>query len=530
MTDSTDRPVRMRIAPSPTGDPHVGTAYMGLVNLVHARQKGGKFVLRIDDTDRTRYRADSEQQIFDSLRWLGLDWDEGPDKGGPFGPYRQSERSEHYHAACQELVARGEAYPCFMSAEELGEIRKEQIARKETPRYPNTWREADPAEVKRRLDAGEPHVIRLKMPTDSSIVIHDLLRGDIELKPDNFQDQVLMKRDGFPTYHLASCVDDHMMQISHIVRAEEWISSAATHKRIFEAMGWPMPVLCHMPLLRNSDKTKISKRKNPTSLLHYREAGYLPSAMLNFLGLMGWGGPKQDDGGNQEIFGFDDMVEHFRLDQVRVGGPVFDQDKLRYVNATHLRALSSAEFAAVAQDYLLASGRLERLAPLVQPRVETLGEVLDKIDFFMGDVDYFTPETRKHKDRNLRELVKGLVPDGQEAQEAYFTLRVVRERLELIEDWSASALEPVCRELASEAWTGWKLKDLFMALRVALAGKTETPPLFETLEILGKPRSLSRIDAAQRALGEPGKKAIKKWEKRQRARREAAIAAEAEAS
>jgi glutamyl-tRNA synthetase len=514
----SDRPVRTRIAPSPTGDPHVGTGYMGLVNMVHARQHGGQFILRIDDTDRTRYRADSEQAIFDSLRWLGIEWDEGPDKGGPHGPYRQSERTELYKQAAQELVDSGRAYPCFTTTEELAEIRREQIANKETPRYPRIWRDADPAEVKARLANGDPHVIRLKMPLEGSVIIDDLLRGEIELKQDNFQDQVLLKRDGFPTYHLASCVDDHLMHITHIVRAEEWISSAATHKVIFEALGFEMPVLCHMPLLRNADKSKISKRKNPTSLLHYREAGYLPSAMLNFLGLMGWGGPKEADGGNRELFDVDDMVDHFKLDRVRVGGPVFDQDKLRFINASHMRNLTPGEFADLAREFLLEREKLVAIAPLLQPRVETLGEIASAIDFFMGDVSHWTAETRKAKDVNLRTLVSGLVPKGREPKDTYFALRESREHLETISEWTAAALEPACRELATDGRTGWKVGELFMSLRVSIAGKKESPPLFETMELLGKPRCLSRIDQAMRSVGEPGKKAIKKWEKARKAR------------
>ncbi|MGE0710802.1 MAG: glutamate--tRNA ligase [Planctomycetota bacterium] len=513
----SDRPVRTRIAPSPTGDPHVGTGYMGLVNMVHARQHGGQFILRIDDTDRGRYRADSEQQIFDSLRWLGIEWDEGPDKGGPHGPYRQSERTPIYQQVAKELVDRGAAYPCFMTAEELDEVRKQQLARKETPRYPGTWRDADPAEVKARLAAGEPHVIRLKMPAEGSVAFQDLLRGEIELKQDNFQDQVLLKQDGYPTYHLASCVDDHMMQITHIIRAEEWISSAAIHVQIFKGLGWPMPVLCHMPLLRNADKSKISKRKNPTSLLHYRDAGFLPEAMLNFLGLMGWGGPKEPDGSNREFFSVDDMVEHFRLDQVRVGGPVFDQDKLRHINANHLRALTPASFVEAFERFALSRERLVALAPLVQPRVETLGEVAERIDFFLGDVNHWTPETRKHKDEKLRTLVEGLVPKGREPQDVWFALRVARETLELLESFDPALLETTCRGLASDE-SGWKARDLFMTLRVAIAGKQETPPLFETMQVLGKPRVLARIDQAMRAIGEPSKKAIAKWEKERKAR------------
>src|ERR1700728_1527431 len=289
-------PIRVRIAPSPTGDPHVGTAYIGLVNYIFARQREGKFVLRIEDTDRARFVATSEQMIFDALHWLGLAWDEGPDVGGPYGPYRQSERTEIYREHAEMLLANGTAYRCFCTAEELEAARKQQIAAKLPPRYPGTCRHLSLESTEANLAAGKPFVVRMFVPphagdATTSTTFRDELRGDITFEHSNVDDQVLMKSDGFPTYHLANVVDDHLMQITDVIRAEEWISSTPKHVLLYQFFGWELPRFWHMPLLRNADKSKISKRKNPVSLIYYRQAGFLPEALLNFLGLMGGGMP-----------------------------------------------------------------------------------------------------------------------------------------------------------------------------------------------------------------------------------------------
>ena len=283
--------IRVRIAPSPTGDPHVGTAYMGLLNYIYARQRGGKFVLRIEDTDRTRFVPTSEQMIFDSLRWLGLQWDEGPDVGGPYAPYRQSERTEIYRAHAEMLLASGHAYRSFETADELDAMRKSQLAAKLPPRYNGAHRELSAAQITVFEAEGRPAVVRLKVPAEGETSFRDELRGAVTFSHNNVDDQVLMKSDGFPTYHLANVVDDHLMQISDVIRAEEWISSTPKHVLLYKAFGWEMPRFWHMPLLRNLDKSKISKRKNPVSVIYYRESGYLPAALLNFLGLMGGGMP-----------------------------------------------------------------------------------------------------------------------------------------------------------------------------------------------------------------------------------------------
>ncbi|MEJ2189476.1 MAG: glutamate--tRNA ligase, partial [Acidobacteriota bacterium] len=326
------RPVRTRIAPSPTGDPHVGTAYVALFNLAFARQHGGQFILRIEDTDRVRSDAASEAMIFDALRWLGLEWDEGPDVGGPHGPYRQSERAEIYREHAERLVASGDAYPCFCTKERLDALRAEQREKKLAFGYDGHCRSIPPEEAERRRKAGEAHVIRLAMPREGESVVRDLLRGVIRFPNEQIDDQVLLKSDGFPTYHLANVVDDHLMEVSHVIRAEEWISSLPKHVRLYGAFGWDEPVFCHLPLLRNADRSKISKRKNPVSLNYYRRAGYLPEAMLNYLALMGWTLPDE-----REEFTLEEFIDAFDLGRVSLGGPVFDLDKLTWLNGRWIR-------------------------------------------------------------------------------------------------------------------------------------------------------------------------------------------------
>src|SRR5215469_9615901 len=349
-SNNTEAPIRVRIAPSPTGDPHVGTAYIGLLNFIYARQRNGKFVLRIEDTDRTRFVATSEQMIFDSLHWLGLTWDEGPDVGGPFGPYRQSERTDIYRQHADILLANGTAYRCFCTPDELESVRKQQIAAKRPPRYPGTCRGLTPEQISANLAAHKPHTIRLAVPPHgndltSSTTFRDELRGAITFEHNNVDDQVLLKSDGFPTYHLANVVDDHLMQITDVIRAEEWISSTPKHVLLYRAFGWQQPRFWHMPLLRNLDKSKISKRKNPVSLIYYRQAGFLPEAVINFLGLMG-GGMPEGTGPVAEKFSLTEMVERFDVKNIRLGGPVFDLTKLRWLNGEYLRALSPENFFA----------------------------------------------------------------------------------------------------------------------------------------------------------------------------------------
>src|SRR5512142_1764426 len=341
--------VRTRIAPSPTGDPHVGTAYVALFNYAFARKHGGQFLLRIEDTDRERSSAASEAMIFEALHWLGLRWDEGPDVGGPHGPYRQSERTAIYREHAAELVRRGAAYPCFCTRERLDALREEQKARKQNFGYDGHCRALPREEAGRRAATGEPHVVRLAMPAEGETVVADLLRGELRFDNAQVDDQVLLKSDGFPTYHLANVVDDHLMGITHVIRAEEWLSSLPKHAILYQGFGWEPPVFCHLPLLRNADRSKISKRKNPVSVNFYKRAGYLPEVMLNFLALMGWSMPDE-----HEEFTLEEFIDEFTLERISLGGPVFDVEKLRWLNGKYLRRLLPAQLLERLREGLLS--------------------------------------------------------------------------------------------------------------------------------------------------------------------------------
>ncbi|MBN9617107.1 MAG: glutamate--tRNA ligase [Acidobacteriales bacterium] len=473
--NSTEAPIRVRIAPSPTGDPHVGTAYIGLLNYIYARQRGGKFVLRIEDTDRARFVSTSEQMIFDTLRWLGLGWDEGPDVGGPYGPYRQSERTEIYRDHAEILLTNGSAYRCFCTAEELDAARKQQIAAKLPPRYPGTCRHLTREQIEANLASNKPYVIRMAVPTEGSTTFRDELRGDITFEHSNVDDQVLMKSDGFPTYHLANVVDDRLMHITDVIRAEEWISSTPKHVLLYKAFGWPLPRFWHMPLLRNIDKSKISKRKNPVSLIYYRESGFLPEALINFLGLMGGGVPADLNGGTEK-FTLAEMVEHFVFTNIRLGGPVFDLTKLRWLNGEYLRAITPEDFYTALRSTVLSDGYLRGIAALIQTRVETLGQFGDLTGFFFRDDVMPSQEVFLPKKRALEE-----------------TLAFTAEQLTVLEatDWTHEALEPALKKLGEEK--SWSVKENFMLLCAIITGSTMSPPLLESLVVFGKARSLDRV-------------------------------------
>jgi len=482
---SPSTPIRVRIAPSPTGDPHVGTAYIGLLNYIFARQRSGQFVLRIEDTDRTRFVPSSEQMIFDALCWLGLTWDEGPDVGGPYGPYRQSERTGIYREHVQLLLASGHAYRSFETAEELEAMRRAQLAAKLPPRYNGAHRELPQSQIDAFLSEGRPYVIRLKVPVDGETAFTDELRGPVTFSHNNVDDQVLLKSDGFPTYHLANVVDDHLMCITDVIRAEEWISSTPKHVLLYKAFGWEVPRFWHMPLLRNLDKSKISKRKNPVSVVFYRDSGYLPQALLNFLGLMGGGmaqpteqeilskGLNNKDG---DIFSLPQMLEKFDFNRISLGGPVFDLTKLKWLNGEYLRALSPEAFFATLRSTLFADDYLRAIAPLVHTRIDTLAQFGDMADFFFKDEVLPTPEVFLPKKHTLDE-----------------TLAFAAEQLILLEatPFTLEDLEPALKHLGEEK--GWSVKENFMLLRAILTGKVASPPLLESLIVFGKARSLDRL-------------------------------------
>ncbi len=476
------QPPRVRIAPSPTGDPHVGTAYVGLINYAFARRNGGRFILRIEDTDRERSSAASEAAILDALHWLGLSWDEGPDVGGPCGPYRQSERSEIYREHARILLERGAAYPCFCTPAQLAAIRERQRAAKQNKGYDGTCRRLPPDEARRRMESGEPHTIRLAMPLEGETAFQDHLRGDVSYANDQMDDQVLLKSDGFPTYHLANVVDDHLMGITHVIRAEEWLNSTPKHVVLYRAFGWDPPVFVHLPLLRNADRSKISKRKNPVSLDFYRRVGILPEVLLNFLALLGHSMPDE-----REVFTLDDFVREFSFERMHLGGPVFDLDKLLWLNGHYVRAMDPRDLARRIRDTVFSIENIEALVPLIRERVDALGEFPEK-------TWYFTHPKMPVPAQELAGAVQGRAP-----KEAAKALKAAHEALNEAPSFDAEALEVRMRDLAASL--SWKPGDLFMLVRIAATGRKATPPLFDTLVAIGRPAVAQRLRAAVEALG-----------------------------
>ncbi|HLI76420.1 MAG TPA: glutamate--tRNA ligase [Acidobacteriaceae bacterium] len=496
---ATPRPTRVRIAPSPTGDPHVGTAYIGLLNYIFAKQRNGQFVLRIEDTDRTRFVPTSEQMIFDALRWVGLTWDEGPDVGGPFGPYRQSERTEIYREYTEKLLASGHAYRAFETPEELEAERKAQLAAKQPPKYNGRSRHLTPEEVQANLAAGKPFTVRLKVPSEGSTTFRDELRGDVTFDHNNVDDQVLLKSDGFPTYHLANVVDDHLMGITDVIRAEEWISSTPKHVLLYQAFGWEQPRFWHMPLLRNADKSKISKRKNPVSLNFYRDSGFLPQALLNYLGLMG-GGMAQPteleivskglDMKLSDMFSLDDMLARYDFSRISLGGPVFDLVKLKWLNGEYLRKQTPEQFFAALRQTVFSDRYLQAIAPLVQTRIETLGAIGDMAGFFFRD-DLPVPESV-------------WLPKKRTPEETLAFTADLLTTLEAVTDWQPPAIESAMKQLGEAK--AWSVKENFMLLRAIVTGSLNSPPLMESLVVFGKARSLDRVRRFLDAQKKPAKK------------------------
>jgi glutamyl-tRNA synthetase len=485
--------VRTRIAPSPTGDPHVGTAYIALFNLCFTRQHGGEFLLRIEDTDQSRSTPESEHAILDSLRWLGLEWDEGPDVGGPHGPYRQSERTAIYRQYADELIAKGHAFYCFATAEELESMRQEQIARGETPKYDGRGLKLTQAEVESRLAAGEPHVIRMKIPASGHCRVEDMLRGQIDIDWSQIDMQVLLKADGMPTYHLACVVDDHLMNISHVIRGEEWINSTPKHLKLYEYFGWEPPVFCHLPLLRNPDKSKLSKRKNPTSILYYQRMGILPEALLNYLGRMGWSMPDE-----REKFSLPEMIGHFDLGRISLGGPVFDTEKLNWLNGLWIREdLSTEALADRLVDWAYNRENLLRVLPHAQPRMETLSDFAPLAGFLVSGMLPIREE----------QFAANQLPVEQQKQILQFALW----RLEAERHWERDRLFANLKGLADAL--DIKLKDFLAPLFIAIAGTPASFSVMDSMVLLGPDMSRARLRHAVEVLGGYGKKALKKLEK-----------------
>lgn len=493
--------VRTRVAPSPTGDPHVGTAYIALFNLAFARKHGGKFILRIEDTDQSRSTPESEKAILDSMRWLGLEWDEGPDVGGEYGPYRQSERKDDYAQYAEQLIEKGHAFRCYRTSEELTELR-ESIADLGRALKPSDLKLSD-EEVAKREANGDEFVVRMNVPEEGICPVDDMLRGTIEMDWKIVDAQILLKSDGMPTYHLANVVDDHLMKITHVIRGEEWINSAPKHKLLYEFFGWDMPALCHMPLLRNADKSKLSKRKNPTSILFYQRMGYMPEALLNYLGRMGWSMPDES-----EKFTRQEMFDNFDIQRVSLGGPIFDTEKLSWLNGLWLRELDSETFAQKFADWGLDKERLLPIIPHIQPRVETFADVVGLAGHFLGGMTVLTEESFTHKNLEQEQQVE--------------ILQFALWQLEAIRHWDRDQIQKRMFALAKNMEI--KPKDFLNPLFIAIAGTSETISVLDTMALLGPDMSRARLRHAINVLGGVGKKKLKKMEKAYRGH-EAAVEA-----
>lgn len=484
--------VRTRFAPSPTGFLHVGSARTALFNWLLARSADGQFVLRIEDTDVARRVEGAEALIMDALRWLGIDWDEGPDAGGPYGPYVQSERLELYRERATELLESGHAYVCFCPSERLERLREEQAARKRPPRYDRHCRDIEPGEAAERMARGEPCVIRLRTPTSGQTVVHDFLRGELKFRNSTLDDVVLLKSDGYPTYHLASIVDDHEMRISHVMRAEEWIPSAPRHVLLYEAFGWEPPVFVHLPLILGADRSKLSKRSGDVDLLHYRRQGYLPEAMVNYLAFLGWT-PRA----TSEILSREELVRLFALEQLSPSPSVFDIERLNWVNRQHLKRLPVEELAAKVAPYLQdAYGRATRhegtalsaeawlrsLVEAVRDELNRLSDIADSARFVF--VDEFVIEE-----------------DAQQALSHPSASEVLRA---FAESWAAlpahdydhaDALFKRLRKEFKES-QGLSGKLVMQPIRAALTGSLRGPCLVVVSILLGRERCLQRVRAA----------------------------------
>lgn len=471
----------MRFAPSPTGDLHIGSVRTNLYNYLFARQRDGKLILRIEDTDQDRLVAGAIDSIYEGLHWLGITWHEGPQEGGPYAPYVQSERLPLYQRHAQELVDKGAAYYCFCSKERIAALRAQQEAAHEITRYDRHCRDIPPAEAAERAKV-ESHVIRQKVPDEGTLAIDDLVHGRIEWQANTIEDQVLLKSDGFPTYHLAVVVDDHVMEISHIMRGDEWVASVPKHLLIYSTFGWDAPPMAHFPSVLGPDGKKLSKRHGSTAVAQFREDGYLPEALINYLALIGW-----SPGTEEEVFSMDDLIRVWKIEQVQSAGGKWDKERLDYFNGVWIRKLSVDELVRRLEPFVPAEWDrevLRKIAPHIQERMKTLKDAAEQIRFlFTDDIGY---------------EVKVLIPKKRDRVSSAEVLARSQAVLEKIEPFSAALIKPALESLAEQL--GWSRGELNATIRMAITGRGVGPPLYESLEVLGKEKSLKRIEKARENL------------------------------
>ena len=459
--------IRTRIAPSPTGqDVHVGTVATALMNWAWAKKNKGSFVIRIEDTDRTRLIPGGEAKMLETLEKIGLVADESPKAGGQYGPYRQSERLPLYKKYAEELISKSKAYYCICTPERLAEMRKNQQAQKQIPKYDRQCLNKQEA-VKEDIKKGTPYVIRMQIP-EKEIVFNDLIRGKVTISGKELDDQVILKSDGYPTYHLAVVVDDYLMEITHIIRAEEWLASTPKHIVLYESLGWELPIFAHVSLLRNPDKSKLSKRKNPVWASWYLDQGILPEALLNYLALMGWSHPEE-----KEIFPLDEYVEKFDLRDAQTTAPIFDPVKLEWMNGTYIRQLTlenlKLKILEFYKDKKLAEDLVEKSIPLIRERIKKLSDYYPLCEFFFKEPTDYEVDLADKKE----------------------LFGKIYESLAKISDWKANIIGETMVSLAKQL--GVKNSEFFMVLRIAVSGKKISPPLNESMEIIGKEKLLKRL-------------------------------------
>ncbi len=467
--------VRTRFAPSPTGFIHIGSVYSAMLDFALAKKHQGQFIIRIEDTDQKRLVKEAEEKIYNGLSWFGIEADESTQAGGQFAPYRQSERLSIYQKYAQQLLDQGKAYHCFCSAERLDEMRKQKQKEGRPPKYDRHCLNLTRQEIDNKLANKESFVIRMKIPDNETIEVNDLIRGSVKFDSSQVDDQVLLKSDGFPTYHLAAVVDDHLMKISHVIRGEEWLSSAPKHVLLYRFFGWSPPLFLHTPTIRDEQRRKLSKREASAGLEFYQQEGFLPEALLNFLCLLGWSHPEQ-----KEIFDFDEFIKLFDLKDVSPVGPIFDLKKLTWLNGVYIRKMEDhdlaeklSRFAPKAMDKQL----IKKTIPLIKERIEKLSDFPDLVDFLVKKITVDKKLLLK-KGSNDEKLIK-------------FQLETVLAGLEKLKVWQVKTVEEFFRKLAQA--NDWPIGKFFMMIRICVTGKLITPPLFESLDLLGRQETCLRL-------------------------------------
>lgn len=477
--------IRTRVAPSPTGYPHVGSLYQAWLDYAFAKKHDGQFLIRIEDTDRTRFVADAEEKIYEGLDWAGISEDESSRKPGKHGPYHQSERLEIYQKYAKQLVEEDHAYYCFCTPERLNQVREDMQKAGKPPMYDKYCCNLEQEIINKKLEAGEKYVIRLKVPENQTIMVNDLIRGEIRFNSNDVDDQVLLKSDGFPTYHLAVVIDDHLMEITHVIRGEEWLPSSPKHILLYDYFGWKMPVFFHTPTLRNPDRSKLSKRKGHTDVLWYKEQGFLPEALINFLSLMGWSHPQE-----KEIFRKEEFIKLFDLKDFSPAGPIFDEVKLRWMNGKYIRELSDEQLFNKLKSYLklaITDDQLKQSIPFIKERLEVLSDVNTLLQFLdpnvVVDIDLVRKQSKQSDD-----VIKNLLID-------------IKHEIEKPEYWQGKNINEVGTQmqdaaiaLKNEKYPDLNNREYFMTIRVAATGFAITPPLFESIFLAGKDLVLKRLD------------------------------------